>query len=83
MAKATSMSLGDHFDAFIARQIKSGRYGSASEVVREGLRILEDREAKLATLRAALVEGEQSGIDEDFTLDALNAEIDQELQKAG
>ena len=52
-------------------------------MVREGLRLLEDRETKLAALRAALVEGEQSGIDEDFTLDALNAEIDQEIHKAG
>ena len=82
MAKATSISLGDHFDTFIARQIKSGRYGFASDVVREGLRLLEDRETKLAALRAALVEGEQSGINEDFTLDALNTEIDQTLQKA-
>ena len=61
----------------------SGRYGSASEVVQAELRLLEDYETKLAALRAALVEGEQSGIDEDFNLDALNAVINQDLQKAG
>ncbi len=61
----------------------SGRYGSASKVVQAELRLLEDYETKLAALRAALVEGEQSGIDEDFNLDALNAVINQDLQKAG
>jgi len=61
MAKNTSIVLGDHFDAFIGSLVSDGRYGSASEVVREGLRLVEEREAKLNTLRAALVEGEESG----------------------
>ncbi|HET8668834.1 MAG TPA: type II toxin-antitoxin system ParD family antitoxin [Terriglobales bacterium] len=62
MAKNTSVSLGDHFEGFIAHQIESGRYGSASEVVRAGLRLLEDNETRAAALRQAVVEGEQNGM---------------------
>lgn len=61
MARNTSVSLGDHFAGFIDEQVASGRYGSASDVLRAGLRLLEDREARLDALRSALVEGEQSG----------------------
>jgi antitoxin ParD1/3/4 len=61
MAKNTSISLGDHFEGFIDRQIASGRYGSASEVIRASLRLLEEREGKIGTLRQALIEGENSG----------------------
>lgn len=61
MSKNTSFSLGDHFAEFIDVQIRRGRYGSASEVVRASLRLLEDQEARLAALRTALVEGEESG----------------------
>lgn len=75
MAKNTSISLGDHFERFIAHQIKSGRYGSASEVVRAGLRLLEDNEDMLSALRRALREGEQSGI-ADYSYAALVAELD-------
>lgn len=69
--KNTSVSLGDHFQTFIDRQIADGRYSSASEVVRAGLRLLEDQETKLAALRAALVEGEESGFIDDFDFDAF------------
>jgi antitoxin ParD1/3/4 len=62
MARNTSISLGDHFASFIDRQVASGRYGSASDVVRAGLRLLEEHEIKLAALRDALVEGENSGV---------------------
>ncbi len=75
MAKNTSVSLGDHFEGFIAHQIETGRYGSASEVVRAGLRLLEDNENKLAALRRMLVEGEQSGR-ADYSYEALIAELD-------
>ena len=76
MAKNTSISLGDHFDSFISEQIKSGRYGSASEVVRAGLRLLEDSEHRLETLRNLLSEGEQSGIAE-YDYDSFIAELDE------
>lgn len=66
MAKNTSINLNDHFDAFIERQIEDGRYASTSEVVRAGLRLLEEREAELRHLQAALIEGEQSGDAEQF-----------------
>jgi antitoxin ParD1/3/4 len=61
MARNTSISLGDHFEGFISRQIESGRYGSASEVIRASLRLLEEYEQKLGTLRQALIDGEKSG----------------------
>ncbi len=77
MAKNTSMSLGKHFDGFIAHQIESGRYGSASEVVRAGLRVLEDKESKLDVLRQMLTDGEESGVAE-YSYDSLMAELDAE-----
>lgn len=76
MAKNTSVSLGDHFEGFIAHQIDSGRFGSASEVIRAGLRLLEDTETKTAALRQALVEGEQSGI-ASYSYDSFIAELDE------
>lgn len=75
MAKNTSVSLGDHFDGFIAHQIENGRFGSASEVVRAGLRLLEDNESKLGALRRMLAEGEQSGL-ADYNYAKFIAELD-------
>ena len=69
MQKNTSISLGEHFDAFIAEQIKSGRFSSVSEAVRAGLRLLEEREMKVEALRKALIEGEQSGVAVEFDVD--------------
>jgi antitoxin ParD1/3/4 len=78
MPKNTSMTLGDHFDGFIAGQINEGRFASASEVVRAGLRLLEDNEMKIATLRHLIEEGEQSGVAE-YSYEKLMDEIDDEL----
>ena len=77
MAKNTSITLGEHFDDFVAKQIKSGRYGSASEVIRTGLRVLEDTETKLETLRELLDEGEQSGF-ADYSYESIVSELDSE-----
>jgi len=78
MPKNTSITLGEHFDGFIAQQIADGRYASASEVVRAGLRLLEDNENKVATLRRLLVEGENSGIAE-YSYEAFMNELDDDL----
>lgn len=77
MAKNTSITLGEHFGGFIANQVQSGRYGSASEVIRSALRLLENQETKLHTLRQLLVEGEQSD-DTDYDLDSFINELDHE-----
>ncbi|QKC82626.1 type II toxin-antitoxin system ParD family antitoxin [Mesorhizobium sp. NZP2077] len=61
MPRNTSVSLGDHFAGFIDTQVQTGRYGSASDVVRAGLRLLEEHEAKVAALQNALIAGEESG----------------------
>jgi antitoxin ParD1/3/4 len=66
MGKNTSISIGLHFDSFIQKQIDTGRYASASEVVRAGLRLLEEEEQKLKLLRQALIDGEESGWVENF-----------------
>ena len=61
MAKNTSVILGDHFEEFVDRQVQSGRYNSVSDVLRASLRMLEEREERLAQLREALIAGEKSG----------------------
>ena len=66
MAKNTSILLGDYFDKFINRQIKTGKYTSASEVVRAALRLFEHEESKKAELIKELKKGEQSGFAENF-----------------
>ncbi|AMQ90315.1 MULTISPECIES: type II toxin-antitoxin system ParD family antitoxin [Marinobacter] len=77
MQKNTSITLGQHFDAFIAEQLKTGRYSSTSEVVRAGLRLLEESETRLTTLRKLLKEGEDSGF-EDYSYDSFIRELDNE-----
>jgi len=72
-SKNTSISLGEHFQEFIEGQVTDGRYNSASDVVRAGLRLLEEQEAKLAALRSALMEGEESGTARPFDFDAFIA----------
>ncbi|PFG10784.1 type II toxin-antitoxin system ParD family antitoxin [Marinobacter sp. LV10MA510-1] len=75
MSRNTSITLGPHFDEFITAQIENGRYGSTSDVVRAGLRLLEETESKLERLRRLLDEGEQSGI-ADYSYESIIAELD-------
>ena len=66
MNRNTSISIGDYFDNFIQNRISAGRYKNASEVVRAGLRLLEEEENKILALRASIQEGIDSGIANDF-----------------
>lgn len=75
MQKNTSVSLGTHYEKFISQQVSHGRFGSASETIRAGLRLLEERETKLSLLRRALIDGEESGTS-DYCLKSLIEEID-------
>ena len=67
--KNTSISLGSYFDEFVSSQVSSGRYKNVSEVVRAGLRLLEDEESKTIALRNAIQEGIDSGIAHNFDPD--------------
>jgi antitoxin ParD1/3/4 len=78
MPKNTSMTLGEHFDGFLAHKIDEGRFSSASEVVRAALRMFEDNEQKIMTLRNLLEEGERSGTAE-YSYESLMNELDEEL----
>jgi antitoxin ParD1/3/4 len=61
MAKNTSILLGDYFDSFISHQVESGRFSSASEVVRAALRLFEQEEKQKSELIKELKKGEKSG----------------------
>lgn len=66
MSKNTSVLLGDRYEKFIAKEVSTGRYTSASEVIRTALRLLQDREELKRNLSKALVAGEKSGLVDDF-----------------
>lgn len=66
MSKNTSVTLGKHFETIIEKSIESGRYSSASEVIRAGLRMIDERERKIALLRDAIQSGENSGYIEKY-----------------
>lgn len=78
----TSLSLGEHWEVFVKNEVTSGRYGSASEVVRDALRHMEEHNSKLAALRMHLAEGEIQAMRGDFvknfSMEALLAGLDQE-----
>jgi antitoxin ParD1/3/4 len=69
----TSFSIGEHFMGFVDAQVKDGRYGNASDVMRAALRLLEEREAEVAALLAMLIEGEESGPSTPFDVEAFIA----------
>jgi antitoxin ParD1/3/4 len=73
MSKRLSLTLDEHFARFVEGQVADGRYDSTGEVVLAGLRLLEDQETRLADLRAALIEGEESGPAAPFDFDAFIA----------
>ena len=64
--KNTSISLGNYFDQFVSGQVSAGRYKNVSEVIRAGLRLLEDEESKVVALRAAIQKGLDSPLVENF-----------------
>ncbi len=73
MPRNTSVTLGDHFSGFVSEQVETGRYGSVSDVVRAGLRLLEEHETKVKALQEALVKGEESGPPRPFDFEAMKA----------
>ena len=75
MPRNTSVTLGEHFDAFVNEKIAQGRFQSVSEAVRAGLRRLEEDELKLEALRAKLAAGEASLLVEDFSPQAFLTEM--------
>ncbi len=66
MSRNTSISLGNYFDRFVQSRLSSGRFKNASEVIRAGLRLLEEEENKIIALRNAIQEGVESGIAQNF-----------------
>jgi len=70
MSRNTSISLGSYFDNFIQNKISAGRFKNASEVVRAGLRLLEEEENKIIAIKEAIQEGIDSGIAFDFDADS-------------
>ncbi len=66
MGRNTSVSLGDHFEAFVDDRISEGRFKNASEVIRAGLRLLEEEEGKMIMLKKAIADGVSSGVAENF-----------------
>jgi antitoxin ParD1/3/4 len=76
----TSLSLGEHWETFIKNEISSGRYGSASEVIRDALRFMEERKTKLELLRSHLAQGakqaEAGEFVENFSMDSIIRELD-------
>jgi antitoxin ParD1/3/4 len=80
--KNTSIVLSDHWQRFIKQQVANGRFTSASEVIREGLRLAEERQRRIDRLNALIDEGEASGAPIDFDFDAFIAEMHDEVDEA-
>lgn len=80
MSRTTSVTLGEPLNQFVAQMIESGRYGSASEVMRSALRLLEQQESQLAHLRQLIQEGIDSGVSEQ-SFDEIVAEAKAEYRQ--
>ncbi|HEX5152551.1 MAG TPA: type II toxin-antitoxin system ParD family antitoxin [Parafilimonas sp.] len=78
MGKNTSVSLGDHFEDFVDSSVSTGRFKNASEVIRAGLRLLEEEESKIVALKKAIDESVKGGVAKNF-----NAKKHLEILKAG
>jgi len=81
--KNTSISLGNYFDKFVSSQVSVGRYKNVSEVIRAGLRLLENEESKVLALRNAIQEGLNSPIVEDFDFEENLKKLKTEKRKNG
>lgn len=81
--KNTSVSLGKYFDEFVSNQVSSGRYKNVSEVIRAGLRLLDDEESKVTALRNAIQEGLNSPRVENFDFDENLKKLKAEKRKNG
>ena len=80
MGRNTSVILGDHFDEFIKSEIDSGRFKSASEIIRSGLRLLEDEKHKIRVINEALAVGELSGEAFEFNNEKFKIKLRKKLQ---
>ncbi|MCB0787647.1 MAG: type II toxin-antitoxin system ParD family antitoxin [Flavobacteriales bacterium] len=83
MSKNTSILLGDHFEAFVAKQVKSGKFTSVSEVIRAALRLFEVEETKKDRLIKELKKGEQSGFIPDFDRDSFMNDLHRKNARKG
>jgi len=83
MGRNTSISLGDHFENFIDNRVSTGRFKNASEVVRAGLRLLEEEENKVIALKNAIDEGIKSGVVKNFNPQKHLAKLKSEKRRNG
>jgi len=83
MGRNTSVSLGEHFEDFVDSSVTNGRFKNASEVIRAGLRLLEEEEMKAAALRTTIEEGIASGIAVDFNAKTHLADLKSRRTKLG
>ena len=83
MGRNTSISLGDHFESFIDNRVSTGRFKNASEVVRAGLRLLEEEENKIIALKKAIDEGIKSGVVKNFNAEKHLAKLKSAKRKNG
>ncbi|PSK89738.1 type II toxin-antitoxin system ParD family antitoxin [Taibaiella chishuiensis] len=83
MGRNTSVSLGDYFEDFVEHSIAEGRYKNASEVIRAGLRLLEEEESKVRALKNAIDEGIKSGVAKNFNAQKHLAQLKSAKRKDG